>query len=79
MRHTIVLAAVSVACVVTPLAQDWNQWRGPSRSGVTAAFHGTGHLARQAAQGLGEHGRDRPFLARRLGHPGIRLHAGRRR
>ena len=38
MRHTIVLAAVSVACVVTPLAQDWNQWRGPSRSGVTAAF-----------------------------------------
>ena len=21
-----------------PLAQDWNQWRGPSRSGVTAAF-----------------------------------------
>ena len=38
MRHTIFLAAVSVACVVTPLAQDWNQWRGPSRSGVTAAF-----------------------------------------
>ncbi len=39
MRHTIALAAaVSVAYVVTPLAQDWNQWRGPSRSGVTAAF-----------------------------------------
>ena len=39
MRHTIVFAvALSVACVVAPQAQDWNQWRGPSRSGVTAAF-----------------------------------------
>src|SRR6187431_302220 len=39
MRHTIVFAvALSMACVVAPTAQDWNQWRGPSRSGVTAAF-----------------------------------------
>ena len=27
-----------LACVAAPRAQDWNQWRGPSRSGVTAAF-----------------------------------------
>ena len=39
MRHTIVFAvALSMACVVAPTAQDWNQWRGSSRSGVTAAF-----------------------------------------
>jgi outer membrane protein assembly factor BamB len=38
-HHTIVFAvALSVACVAAPRAQDWNQWRGPSRSGVTAAF-----------------------------------------
>ncbi len=39
MRHPIVsVIALAAACVAAPRAQDWNQWRGPSRSGVTAAF-----------------------------------------
>ncbi len=39
MRHPIVsVIAFAAACVAAPRAQDWNQWRGPSRSGVTAAF-----------------------------------------
>jgi outer membrane protein assembly factor BamB len=33
--HVLVLF---VACTAPLLAQDWNQWRGPSRSGVAAAF-----------------------------------------
>lgn len=32
------LITVLVACPVLMLAQDWNQWRGPSRTGVTSAF-----------------------------------------
>ena len=39
MRHTLVLViALALLRVAVPVAQDWNQWRGPSRSGVTAAF-----------------------------------------
>lgn len=39
MRFTTFAIALAAACVAAPLlAQDWNQWRGPSRSGVTAAF-----------------------------------------
>lgn len=40
MRHhpVVYAVAVSLACAVAPAAQDWNQWRGPSRSGVTATF-----------------------------------------
>jgi outer membrane protein assembly factor BamB len=30
--------SLAVAGIAAPRAQDWNQWRGPSRSGVTAAF-----------------------------------------
>lgn len=30
--------AVAVAATVTIAAQDWNQWRGPSRSGAAPAF-----------------------------------------
>ena len=38
MRHTIIVAALALACVVAPTAQDWNQWRGPDRTGVTTSF-----------------------------------------
>jgi outer membrane protein assembly factor BamB len=38
MRATAFAIALAAACVAAPRAQDWNQWRGPSRSGVTAAF-----------------------------------------
>ena len=39
MRHTFALViALALLGVAVPVAQDWNQWRGPSRSGVTAAF-----------------------------------------
>src|SRR5215207_3273918 len=39
MRQTLVcVVVIVVACVVAPTAQDWNQWRGPSRTGVTTAF-----------------------------------------
>ena len=34
-RYLIVFV---VACVAPLVAQDWNQWRGPSRSAVTASF-----------------------------------------
>src|SRR5688572_5461046 len=39
-RNPIVLGvALAAACAAAPLvAQDWNQWRGPSRSGITATF-----------------------------------------
>ena len=30
--------SLAVAGIAAARAQDWNQWRGPSRSGVTAAF-----------------------------------------
>ena len=32
------LIGVLVVCPALLLAQEWNQWRGPSRSGVTSAF-----------------------------------------
>jgi outer membrane protein assembly factor BamB len=37
MRSTIMLASFITASV-TVAAQDWNQWRGPSRGGVTSTF-----------------------------------------
>ena len=39
MRHPIVFAVASCRGVRRGArAQDWNQWRGPARTGVTAAF-----------------------------------------
>jgi outer membrane protein assembly factor BamB len=40
MRFTpsVVVSLVFVAFSLSLLAQDWNQWRGPSRTGATAAF-----------------------------------------
>jgi outer membrane protein assembly factor BamB len=40
MRYTpsLTVALVLAAMSLTLAAQDWSQWRGPSRTGVTAAF-----------------------------------------
>jgi outer membrane protein assembly factor BamB len=38
MRFTAFVIALAAACVVAPTAQDWNQWRGPARTGVTTTF-----------------------------------------
>ena len=51
----------------------------PSRSGRYSRVLAAGGLAGQAAQGLGGDGRDRPLLARRLGHSRVRVRSGRRR
>ena len=38
-RPRIVFACVAVTCALAVLdAQDWNQWRGPARTGVAAGF-----------------------------------------
>jgi outer membrane protein assembly factor BamB len=37
MRSLVLVVLLSV-CALSLRAQDWNQWRGPSRTGVTAGF-----------------------------------------
>ena len=37
-RYAVLTLSLVWAGIAVGAAQDWNQWRGPSRSGVTAAF-----------------------------------------
>jgi outer membrane protein assembly factor BamB len=38
MRNTSIVLLSTLLCGTVLAAQDWNQWRGPARSGITNAF-----------------------------------------